>query len=174
MAELRRPTQYVMRAAGVALLLGTAVATWLAGGARLAATTGLGGTDGIFTVGHCWEDQDFGSACRGTYAAPAGERRATVLHEPAEIHHEGVGRPVRIVQGGAYETSSGGALSFGFVTAAVFATGALPAHWLLRSAARRELQDGSDYVGAWIAALVGAIAVGIVLGTVVFLCMLVF
>ncbi|MEV6210285.1 hypothetical protein [Kitasatospora sp. NPDC051914] len=131
---------------------------------------GLGGTDGIFTVGHCWEDQDFGSVCRGTYAAPAGERRAMVLHEPAEIHHEGVGRPVRIVQGGAYETSSGGAPSFGFVTAAVFAGGAMPAHWLLRSAARRELQDGSDYVLAWIAAELGAI----VLAVLVALCTQVF
>ncbi|MFI8423611.1 hypothetical protein [Streptomyces sp. NPDC085479] len=139
--------------------------TWLLFGARLGALSGVMGPTGSFVVTGCFEGLEEGDThCRGRYTpsgADAATRVGVLLRSAGDEHRPGTRRPVRLVGDDVYEPSPVG--TFGYVSMAgwTVSTLGMPGLWMLASARRGRTADGDGYVFAWLAALMGAIALGL-------------
>ncbi|MEV7779481.1 hypothetical protein [Kitasatospora sp. NPDC088351] len=160
--------------AAIGLLAGAGWLAWVLAAERVGAAVGLGPPSGVVLVEKCYDVSDdegnsAGRDCRGQYTpaggTAAGARPIVVRGVPRD-HRAGTRLTVRLSHGVAYEPSSTPALRYGVVAGLIMVLGTVPATWFLSCARHGKLQDGSGYVAAGFAGLLGVPLLGIAVGLV--------
>ncbi|MFF8804448.1 hypothetical protein [Streptomyces omiyaensis] len=139
--------------------------TWLLFGARLGALSGFMPPTGSFAVTGCFEGMEEGDfSCRGRYTpfgAGAVTREDVLLRSADDEHRLGTRTSVRLVGDQVFEPSPIGTFEYVSMAGWTVSTLGMPGLWMLASARRGRTADGDGYVFAWLAALLGAIALGL-------------